>query len=211
MPVLRWIPEEDGPLAAERAWVQEGSWHQDLDRVRARGEEEQGLFLQRIQDLPEAGLQDQVVRGLLGDWRAAQDPVVGRLLKALPAPLARALPELLKEAPLEGLQAADRFLFDGSERDREAWSHEPLRQAVVALCELTGDPELDLERGPLRAWALRVASKAHLKEVVPHLLRAAGRSRGPKGESLPSDPYQPAATLAIQVIEENQARRSRRR
>jgi hypothetical protein len=191
--------------------VREGTWKQDLERLRSGEDLQGGVFRAHLERVEELTLRVPVVQGVLLAWLERPESVLAGILKEQALVLAKILPEILRKDPDQGLRLADRFLFEGEKRHREAWNDPDLRNAVIQLCARPDLGEEDLETGPRRAWALRVASKARLREAVEHLMKAAGYARSESGQPLAADPFEPAAALAREVIRENQQRRRQSR
>lgn len=138
----------------------------------------------------------------------AEEKVAGLMpvLRAHPESNAGAIAVLLRRSPAEGLEAVATFLFPGGRPDAEAWKHEGLRAALIALCERSGDPEADIEAGAIRAKALWLAGKARLKEAVPAIKKAAGIARDEKGRRLPGDPHGSCLAMARKIIDAERRR-----
>jgi hypothetical protein len=209
-PVVSWTPTEHSEQALADAWAQEGLWKQDLTRL-LKGRDPGGRkFLAHLKVLSGQDLKRQVLTGVLESWEQTGPVDLAPVIRAFPRLLASILPAILSSHPKRGLKLVERFLFVGSRRLKEAWLNRSLRAAVVRLCERPGlDLQQDLATGPLRARALRIASRAHLKEVIPALKKAAGLARNEKGVRLGMDPYGPAAALARSIIQKNRARQKK--
>lgn len=178
------------------------AWEGLVDQVEAGDDQAPGVLAAELAAMVDPAERSAPLSRALEVWdKARTDMRIMPVLRAFPRELAEVLAARLEREPYL-IEAVARFLVPGGRPDPLAFAHEPLRLAVAALCMPSGDPEADIETGPLRARALWVASKARLREAIPGIKRAAGLVKDELGLPLPPDSYGAAAALAQQIVRE---------
>ena len=206
-PVLRWSPEEHGPLAVAQRWADEGGFVNELKDILSgrdpRGEE----MRERLRVLEDEVRRPEVLMELFDYYDKTGHPILASVLRDFPRHTAMVVVTLAKTRPEFAMRMADKLFFVGSKPVKEAWEYTPLRQTVARLCKRTGFDSTDIQGGDTRVWALRVAGKALVREAKDGILAAAGYGKDEQGTRLAADPYGPAEAVARQIIREKMRRR----
>jgi hypothetical protein len=178
-PVIRWDEAEHGPLGVAQRWADEGGYVNELKDILS-GRDPRGVKMRaRLEDLDDPVRRPEVLTELLDYFDKSGHPTLISVLRDFPRDFAMVLVKL-----------------------REAWAYGPLRTTVARLCKRTEFETTDIQGGPARVWALRVAGLATVKEAKEGILLAAGYAKGDNGLRLAADPYGPAEAMAKQIIRE---------
>lgn len=204
-PPLRWDPDEHSDLARARDWHQGDAWQVDLARLLADRDPGGASLAVPLARTPEPR-RTELCGELLDYYERARHPDLAALLARFPVPVARVLGERLGARPEASLRLASRFLFRGEEPVAEAWQVAMLRGGVARLAKRTGFDVTDIQTGPTRVWALRLAGRARLKEAVEAIREAAGYARDEHGRRIAADPYGPAVDMALAIMRRERER-----
>lgn len=199
-PVLRWDPDEHGPLGVARAWADEGGYVNELKDILAGRDPRGEKMRARLRDLEDEVRRPEVLTELLDYYDKSGHPTLLSVMRDFPVDFAMVLVKTAESRPEFSMRMADKVLFVGPKPVKAAWDYAPLRTTVARLCKRTEFETTDLQAGPARVWALRVAGKAKVREAKEGILLAAGYARDKGGTRLAADPYGPAEAMAKQII-----------
>ncbi len=204
---MRWVPAQHDEAAFYRAWADERKFEKDIVTL-LEGRDPGGLKLRaKLSALDDPVRRPEVLEALLGYWERSGHPSLARVLKAFPADFAKVVVTVSSRRPEYSMRLADRFFFTGTQKVEAAWAEAGLVNTVVRLCKRTDFSVADLETGPARVWALKVAGKARLKEAIPEITKAAGLGKTPQGQPRLADPFGPARSMAERIIADNRRKR----
>lgn len=206
-PVIRWDPDEHGPLGVARAWADQGGYVNELKDILSGRDPRGEKMRTRLAALEDEVRRPEVLVELVDYYDKTGHPTLASVLRDFPRDTAAALVRVAEGRPEFAMRVADRVLFVGPEPVAAAWDYAPLRTTVARLCKRTEFEVADLQGGPARVWALKVAGKALVKEAKDGILLAAGYAKSEDGRRLPADPYGPAEAMATQIIRQKMRRK----
>jgi hypothetical protein len=197
-PVIRWDEAEHGPLGVAQRWADEGGFVNELKDILSGRDPRGAKMRARLEDLDDPV--PEVLTELLDYFDKSGHPTLISVLRDFPRDFAMVLVKVAQSRPEFAMRMAHKGLFVGRKPLREAWAYGPLRTTVARLCKRTEFETTDIQGGPARVWALRVAGLATVKEAKDGILLAAGYAKGDNGHRLAADPYGPAEAMAKQII-----------
>lgn len=206
------------PLPPASPWTPELSQKVDLgaelDYWRAqwkRVEVDPGAAAQLEAELAtvDPALLPEVYQSLFETFAKTSDRRWVRLLRVHPKELRGHILKRLETDPAQAIRWIERFLTRPRAKAQENFRLPEVRRAVLELAQRPSDPELAIERGPLRLKALHWILEFKIREGIPSLVEAAGEGRDAEGKPQAPDPFGPVADYARLQLERFRARRSR--